>query len=55
MYRSVSEFALCGQAPLLRELGIDPAEVVGPIRVRYEPLPGTTMDDLPRELEARCK
>jgi hypothetical protein len=55
MYHSVSEYALCGQAPLLRELGIDPAEVVGPIRVRYEPLPGTTMGDLPRALEARCK
>jgi hypothetical protein len=55
MYRSVSEYAMCGRAALLRELGIDPAEVVGPIRVRYEPLPGTTMGDLPRELEARCK
>ena len=55
MYRSVSEYALCGRATLLRELGVDPAEVVGPIRVRYEPLPGTTMGDLPRELEARCK
>lgn len=55
MYRSVSEYALCGHAPLLRELGIDPAEVVGPMRVRYEPLPGTTMGDLPRVLEAPCK
>lgn len=55
MYRSVSENALCGQASLLRELGIDPAEVAGPIRVRYEPLPDTAMGDLPRELEARCK
>ncbi len=55
MYQSVSEYALCGQAPLLHELGIDPAEVVGPIRVRYEPLPGTTMGNLPRVLEARCK
>jgi hypothetical protein len=55
MYRSVSEYALCGQAPLLRELGIDPAEVAGPMRVRYEPLPGTTMGNLPRVLEAQCK
>lgn len=55
MYRSVSAYALCGPAPLLRELGIDPAKVVGPIRVRYEPLPGTTMGDLPRVLEAPCK
>jgi hypothetical protein len=55
MYRSVSEYALCGKAPLLRELGIDPAKVVGAVRVRYEPLPGTTMGDLPRVLETRCK
>ncbi len=55
MYRSVSEYALCGQAPLLRELGVDPAEVAGPVRVRYEPLPGTTMGDLPRALEVKCK
>jgi hypothetical protein len=55
MYRSVSEYALCGQASLLRELGIDPAKVVGAVRVRYERLPGTTMGDLPRVLEAPCK
>jgi hypothetical protein len=55
MYRSASKYALCGQAPLLRELGIDPAEVVGPMRARYEPLPGATMGDLPRMLEAPCE
>jgi hypothetical protein len=55
MYRSVSEYALCGEAPLLRELGIDPAEITGSVRVRYEPLPGTTMGDLPQVLEVKCK
>jgi hypothetical protein len=55
MYRSASKYALCGQAPLLRELGIDPAEVVGPMRARYEPLPGATMGDLPRMMEAPCE
>ena len=55
MYRSVSEYALCGKAPLLRELGIDPAKVIGAVRMRYEPLPGTTMGDLLRVLETRCK
>jgi hypothetical protein len=55
MYQSASKYALCGQAPLLRELGIDPAEVVGTVRVRYEPLPGATMGDLPRVLEVKCK
>jgi hypothetical protein len=55
MYRGVSQYALCGQAPLLREFGIDPAEIARPVRVRYEPLPGTTMGDLPRVLEVQCK
>ena len=55
LYHGVSAYALCGQAPLLRELGIDPAKVVGAVRVRYEPLAGTTMGDLPRVLEAPCK
>ena len=55
MYRSASKYGLCGRAPLLRELGIDPAEVVGPMRARYEPLPGATMGDLPRMMEAPCE
>jgi hypothetical protein len=54
LFRSVIDHALCGEAPLLRELGIDPADVAGPVRVRYEPLPGTAMGDLPRVLEAPC-
>ena len=54
MYRSVSGYALCGRAPLLREIGIDPAEISGTVRVRYEPLPGTTMGVLPRVLEVKC-
>ena len=52
MFGSVINYALCGDAPLLLELGIDPAGVAGPVRVRYEPLPGTDMGDLPRVLEA---
>ena len=50
----VMRYAVCGDAPLLRELGIDPDDVRGPVRVRYEPLPGTDMGDLPRVLEATC-
>jgi hypothetical protein len=50
----VMKYALCGDAPILRELGIDPAHVNGPVRVRYEPLPGTDLGDLPRVLEASC-
>jgi hypothetical protein len=54
LFRSVARFALCGEAPLLRELGIDPTEVRGPVRVRYEPRPGGDMGDLPRVLEVPC-
>jgi hypothetical protein len=50
----VMRFALCGDAPLLRELGIDPADVKGSVWVRYEPLPGTDLGDLPRKLESPC-
>jgi hypothetical protein len=48
----VMRYAVCGDAPLLRELGIDPDEVRGPVRIRYDPLPGTDLGDLPRVLEA---
>jgi hypothetical protein len=54
LFESVVRYALCGDAPLLRELGIDAADVAGPVRVRYEPVPGTDLGDLPRVLEAPC-
>lgn len=47
--------ALCGERPLLRELGIDPAEVSGEVRVRLEPIGGTDLGDLPRVIEAPCE
>jgi hypothetical protein len=50
----VLRYAVCGDAPLLRELGIDPVRLRGPVRVRLEPLPGTDLGDLPRILEAPC-
>jgi hypothetical protein len=54
MFTAVASYALCGEARLLRELGIDPASVQGRVRVRFEPLPGAEMGDLPRVLEAPC-
>lgn len=50
----VMRYALCGEAALLRELGIDPDDVAGRVRIRYEPLPGTDLGALPRQLEAPC-
>ena len=53
MLDSILHYALVEPAGVLRELGVDPADVEGPVRVRYEPLPGTDLGDLPRLLEAR--
>jgi hypothetical protein len=55
MFEDVAAYALCGDAPLLGELGIDRAPVSGPVRVRLEPRPGTDVGDLPRVLEAPCR
>lgn len=45
----VLAYALCGNAPLLAELGID---AVGAriLALRYEPLPGTSMHELPTRI-----
>lgn len=51
MFDSVANYALCGQAPLLQELGIDPQEISGSVRIRLEPLPGTSLAGLPTVLE----
>ena len=45
---------LCGNRPLMRELGLDAGDDASRVRVRFEPLPGTTMGDLPRVIEAPC-
>jgi hypothetical protein len=55
MFWAVLSHATCGEAPLLRELGIDPAQVDGPPRVRYEPLPGSSVPDLPTVLQPTCR
>lgn len=54
LFESVAAYGLCGDAPLLRELGIDAADRVGALRLRVEPRPGTTPDALPLTLEAPC-
>ncbi len=54
MFRAVFHHAVCGDAPLLGELGLDPAEVKGALRIRLEPLPQAVPADLPRVIEARC-
>jgi hypothetical protein len=46
----VLKYALSGEAPILRELGIDPRGVRR-VWVRYDPLPGVDLGSLPRLLE----
>lgn len=54
LFDAVARYALCGNAPLLRELGIAPNEVEGRVRIRLQPRPGTDMGALPTSLEAPC-
>jgi hypothetical protein len=53
MFEAVLSHALCGESPLLRELGIDPDQIVGPVRIRFVPLPAAS-PALPRYLVAPC-
>lgn len=57
MFEAVSAYALCGDAPLLKELGIDASARGGAsrVRVRYEPVGGASMENLPRVLEVACR
>jgi hypothetical protein len=55
MFASVSRYALCGDAPLLRELGIDTADMKSPPRIRLVRRPSVAPSDLPLEFEANCQ
>jgi len=54
LFHAVATYALCGEAPLLRELGVDPADLAGPPRVRIEPRPGGNEEGLPTEWTPPC-
>lgn len=51
MFLAAARHALTGDAPLLREIGVDPEAVDGPLRMRFVPRPGTEMGDLPTVIE----
>lgn len=53
MLDALLRYALCGDAPLLRELGVDTATLAGPPRLRVVPA-GPVPAELPLVLEARC-
>jgi len=54
MFESVARYALCGDAPLLRELGIPANEILGSPRVRVTPRPGVVTGQLPMEYVPPC-
>lgn len=54
MFESVSRYALCGNAPLLQELGIPVAEIRGTPRIRLETKPSTQAGTVPLELTPSC-
>jgi hypothetical protein len=53
-FEGIATYALCGDAPLLRELGVDPSKVRGPRRVRIEPRAGFAPAGLPLSFELGC-
>jgi hypothetical protein len=55
MFDSVARYALCGKAPLLHELGIEPATVSGTIHIRLVPRPGAQLKGLPLTFEPQCE
>jgi len=55
MFDAVARHALCGDAPMLRELEIDPGHVRGIPRLRLEPRAGSSTGDLPLSFEVPCR
>lgn len=51
----VMRYALCGHAPLLRELGVDPSTVAGGQAVQLSPRAGTSLGALSTRFEADCR
>lgn len=54
LFEAVGRYALCGDAPLLRELGLDPSDFSGPPRIRLRPLEGSDTGDLPLVIVVAC-
>ena len=55
MYDSVVRYALCGPAPLLREMGIDPTNLSEPPVIRLVPRAGTRFGDAPFLIAPSCQ
>ena len=55
MYDAVVRHALCGPAPLLREMGIDPADLSEPPVIRLMPRSDTRFGDAPFLITPSCQ
>jgi hypothetical protein len=55
MYDAVVRYALCGPAPLLREMGIDPKDLSEPPVIRLVPRAGTRFGDAPFLIAPSCE
>lgn len=54
MFNAVSSYALCGEAPLLHELGIPIEATKGSLRIRLQTRSGVPPPDLPLILRPGC-
>jgi hypothetical protein len=54
MFQSVLRASLCGDRPILRELGLDPTRMKT-VRVRLEPLRPEALESLPRLFTPDCR
>jgi len=54
MYSAVVSYALCGRAPLLRELGVVPADISEVPVIRLIPRPGTRFGETPFLIAPSC-
>jgi hypothetical protein len=54
MFDSVAVHALCGDGPLLRELGLPLEEVAGSVSIQLLPRSGSKLDDLPLVISPAC-
>ncbi|GAC1661814.1 MAG: hypothetical protein NVS9B4_14600 [Candidatus Acidiferrum sp.] len=54
MFESVVHYALCGRAPLLQEVGIDPATLQGSASIRLVPRRGTPFGNQPFLIRPAC-
>ena len=55
MYKSVVRYALCGRAPLMREVGFDSDMISGSARVRLVPRSATPFGDQPFVVSETCE